>query len=228
MAAGVTYTPIMTTTLSSASGAVGFSSIPSTYTDLVCIASIKMNSGTPNINFYMNAIDSQSYSSTIIKGDGTSATSSRNANKYGSGGGAPIGEVTTEWGTVTLQLNNYSNTTTYKTILSRDTDSNGSTEAFVGLWRGSTGSATQAITSITFYTAGNFTGGSVTLYGIANADTGALATGGVITYDSTYYYHTFGSSGTFTPKQSLTADILVVAGGGGGSGGGGGAGGLLG
>jgi hypothetical protein len=58
------------------------------------------------------------------------------------------------------------------------------------------------------------------------------ATGGTTSYDGTFWYHAFTSSGTFTPTQSITANILVVAGGGGGAGvsggGGGGAGGLLG
>ncbi len=54
--------------------------------------------------------------------------------------------------------------------------------------------------------------------------------GGIITEDSQYWYHTFGASGAFIPKQSLTCDILQIAGGGGGGftrGGAGGAGGLL-
>jgi hypothetical protein len=57
------------------------------------------------------------------------------------------------------------------------------------------------------------------------------ATGGTITNSGGFWYHTFTSSGTFTPSQSLSTDVLVVAGGGGGgyfsNGGGGGAGGLL-
>lgn len=74
---------------------------------------------------------------------------------------------------------------------------------------------------------------TATLYGVSSASIGAKATGGAISSDATYWYHTFTSSGTFTPTQSLTADYLVVAGGGGGGGdqgtpggGGGGAGGL--
>ena len=60
---------------------------------------------------------------------------------------------------------------------------------------------------------GNYAIGSTfTLYGIANADTGALATGGVITYDSTYYYHTFGSNGTFTSATGFAADDIILDG----------------
>ncbi len=57
----------------------------------------------------------------------------------------------------------------------------------------------------------------------------ALATGGTITYIDGYAVHTFTSSGTFTPSQTLNAEVLVVGGGGGGGatyGGGGGGGGI--
>jgi|DEB19_MinimDraft_3_1074340.scaffolds.fasta_scaffold14499_4 hypothetical protein len=158
-----TYEPIATTTLSSPSGAVGFSSIPSTYTDLIVVASIKMNSGTPNINLYINTIDSQSYSSTLLKGTGSATTSSRNINKYGSGGGAPIGEATTEWGIATLHFNNYSNTTTYKTILTRITEPTNATMASVCLVR-----STAAISSFVVQAdSGSFvTDSTFTIYGI--------------------------------------------------------------
>ena len=46
MAAGITYTPIASTTLGSAAASYTFSSIPNTYTDLVLIASMAdSNSG---------------------------------------------------------------------------------------------------------------------------------------------------------------------------------------
>jgi hypothetical protein len=109
---------------------------------------------------------------------------------------------------------------------------------FSGLW-----SQTAAITSLEFYDKG---GASVFLanttfylYGVAAFNiTPAIApyaTGGsTVMTDGTYWYHTFISSGTFTPTKNLTCDYLVVAGGGSGgrssaggySGGGGGAGGL--
>ncbi len=61
------------------------------------------------------------------------------------------------------QYQNYSNTTTYKTVLSRCSNPTGGTLAVAGLWR-----STAAITSITLTpTAGNWLSGSTfTLYGI--------------------------------------------------------------
>lgn len=44
----------------------------------------------------------------------------------------------------------------------------------------------------------------------------ALATGGVITTDGAYTYHTFTSNGSFVSTESLSIDYLIVAGGGAG------------
>jgi len=66
-----------------------------------------------------------------------------------------------------LNVMNYSNSTTYKTCLSRNSAPDDAAEALVGLWR-----STSAITSITFMNnaAANFaTGSTLTLYGIAAA-----------------------------------------------------------
>tara|TARA_R110000782_G_scaffold118591_1_gene209191 strand:- start:269 stop:1642 length:1374 start_codon:yes stop_codon:yes gene_type:complete len=82
-------------------------------------------------------------------------------------------------------------------------------------------------------------GSTASLYLVTTTDaSGATnpqpkATGGTISFSGGYWYHTFYSSGTFTPTAALTCDYLVVSGGGGGgsagfsSGGGGGAGGML-
>ena len=233
--ATTTYVPLISYTVPSAVSSVtlgsgGQGTIPSTYTDLVLVANLRSDDGSTTINnrFRLGnggTIDTgTNYSMTRLNGNGTSATSSRTSNTdaidiYADASGSAFNPTI-------IQIMNYSNSTTYKTVISRY-NGNANTGASVGLWR-----STSAVDCIRLQ-AGNgkwVSGSTFTLYGIANADTGALATGGVITYDSTYYYHTFGSSGTFTPKQNLTVDYLVVAGGGGGGnliGGGGGAGGLL-
>jgi len=62
-----------------------------------------------------------------------------------------------------------------------------------------------------------------------------FASGGTITTNGGYTYHTFTSNGTFTPSRSGNIEVLIVGGGGGGggsaainyNGGGGGAGGLI-
>ena len=231
--ATTTYEPIATQTLGSASATVTFSSILQTYTDLILVCSLrKSTSNGGYIAYQFNGDTASNYSSTFLYGTGSSAVSGRVSNetfgRFGNGG-------TGNFETTILNIQNYSNATTNKTTISRSNVVTLYTLSYCTLWR----KAPEAITSITLFPdTGNFDSGSTfTLYGIANADIGAKATGGVITYDDTYFYHTFGASGTFTPKQSLTVDYLVAAGGGagggwsgaggGGASGGGGAGGVI-
>lgn len=208
-----TYTALATQTLGSASSSVTFSSIPSGYTDLVLVMSAKITSGgATNDRLQFNGDTGTNYSTTVLYGTGSSAGSYRLSNNSS----ILIDDVTsTNFNVNEINIQNYSNTTTYKTVVLRSSPSDSSVQANVGLWR-----STAAITSLTILAgASTFVAGSTfNLYGIANADIGALATGGIITYDANYYYHTFGASGTFTPKQSLTVDYLVLAGGGGGYG----------
>jgi hypothetical protein len=207
------------------------------YTDLRLVINSQNANSTyqPYIQFNSDTSGSSTnYSTTSMRGDGSSTSSSRHTNNLGwypvPGPGVGTTGNFEPW---LVDIFNYANTTTYKTGLSRFNNSASVVAANVHLWR----ATPQAITSITITAesgSGNFVSGSTfTLYGIANADIGAYATGGVITQDANYYYHAFGSSSTFTPTRNLTADILVVAGGGGGGsrsglyGGGGGAGGLV-
>jgi hypothetical protein len=224
--ATTTYEPIATYTAPSAQSSYTFSSIPSSYTDLVLVVQpFKSTSGGGTLRYQVNGDTGTNYSNTTLFAEAGTVYSDRASNssfgRIGFWNGNSTGNV------LISHFQNYSNTTTFKTVLSRAGNASAIVGTVVNLWR-----STSAINSIYIYNdGGNFnTGSTFTLYGIANADIGAKATGGVITYDSTYFYHTFGASGTFTPKQSLTADILVVAGGGGGAApnysGGGGAGGF--
>lgn len=220
-----TYVALATQTLSSATTTVTFSSIPQGYTDLFFVANVS-GSGPQYARYRFNGDTGSNYSFTVITGDGSSATSSRAASQSGLNMG-----LNNPTATNFLHVMNYSNTTTNKTVLARRNSASFGLDQYVGLWR-----STAAINSIEFYSPNNFDIGSTfSLYGIAAAPTwAAKATGGTIYYDiaSGYVYHKFTSSGTFTPTQSLTADILTIAGGGAGGStygqaGGGGAGGLL-
>ena len=219
-----TYTPLYTTTLSSSQTTITFSSIPSGYTDLVLATSIKYTTSGDYSKLTFNGdTTSGYYSSTLMIGNGSTATSSRTTAVNFIGVNY---DANTEFSADTFQIQSYANSNVYKTVLNRHSVAGTRAEALVGLWRN-----TNAITSITLTAATGYAAGSIfSLYGIAAAPS-AKATGGMITSDATYYYHTFLSSGTFTPTQSLSAAILVV-GGGGGSGygnnaGSGGAGGYL-
>ena len=227
MVALSTYTPIATHTIATAASSYTFSSIPSTYTDLVLVVNSATGSNDIDMYIQVNSDTATNYSWTRMVGTGSATSSSRASSsslgfRVGNMSGSNVGQ-----NNAIVHFQNYSNTTTNKTVLSRGNNASNLVEAFSGLWR-----STAAITSMSVNTqSGNFSVGSTfSLYGIANNTAGAKATGGVISSDSSYFYHSFYATGTFTPTQSLSADMLVVAGGGGGGdyvGGGGGGGGLL-
>jgi hypothetical protein len=162
MPAGSTYTPIATTTLGTANNQVTFSAISGSYTDLVLTFTGGSASGQALL-VQVNADTGANYSSTELSGNGSSASSSRDPNTNF----ANIGGVWNSTGANILQFMNYSNSTTYKTILTRNSDAGFVTRASVSLWRN-----TNAITSIKIFpnSSVNFNVGSTfTLYGIAAA-----------------------------------------------------------
>lgn len=155
----VTYEKLATTTLSSATATITFSSISGAYTDLV-ISEFGITSADSGININFNGDTGSNYSFTYMYGDGSSVVSGRDTNRsFGSGGRAGV-----NGGVGLFNIMNYSNTTTYKTTLSRGSNANALAIAIVTLWR-----STSAITSINLTRGGggNFDAGSTfTLYGI--------------------------------------------------------------
>jgi hypothetical protein len=172
MTAGSTYTPIATNTISGTStNSITFGSgntLPQTYTDLILICSGATTAGA-DIGLRFNGDSGSNYSFTQIKGNGSAASSSRVASvtyAYVDWAG-----FTTSQGQSIIHIQNYANNTTYKTTLSRFGQAGNATDSVVTLWRGSTGSATQAITQIDVNVVGaNFANGfTISLYGIAAA-----------------------------------------------------------
>lgn len=165
MAAGNTYEAIATTTPAALTTTVTFSSIPSTYTDLVLVLNVtNYNASVEDSDVRFNSDSGSNYSWTRIEGDGSSAGSGRGTSTTsiplalaasGSGGGTAI------W-----SIQNYANTTTYKTALYRNNLPATKLNAFVGLWR-----STAAISTITITKGGNgFAANSTfSLYGIKSA-----------------------------------------------------------
>ena len=160
----VTYEKIATNTLGSAASSVTFSSIPSTYTDLVLIVNAK-GTAAANPGLRFNSDSATNYSSTAMNGNGVSAISFRYTSTdtlFSHNSGAAMNGV---WTSFIANIQNYSNTTTYKSALTRY---NTSTEldGCVGLWR-----STAAITSVTVVTSTTSydIGSSFTLYGIKAA-----------------------------------------------------------
>jgi hypothetical protein len=164
MPAGSTYTPIATTTLGSSASSVTFSSF-SGYTDLVIICSIKATTGG-NVRLRFNSDSGSNYSTTWLGADSGSSGSGRVSNEtfirtdY-------FGYIESSSFTPhTLNVMNYSNTTTNKTVLMRDGSPSTGVDAMVGLYR-----STSAITALELYaSAGQLaTGSTFTLFGIAAA-----------------------------------------------------------
>ena len=173
MPAGSTYTPIATTTIANnTTNSYTFSSIPTTYTDLILIVNGSLY-GSPNRTSFVIQLGNGSldtgtnYSSTWVAGNGTTAVSSR----YSNGSNLLTGHISEAMGTTIVQFMNYANTSTYKTVLARGNSLGqvGSFDvgAFVSLWRSTSAINTMKIypNDGSFYTSGT----TLTLYGIASA-----------------------------------------------------------
>ena len=159
-----TYTPIATTTLGSASSTVSFTSISGSYTDLKIICAIGTTSGSSDAYIRFNGDTGNNYSITNLSGNGTSAASFRRSG-FNLIYMNESTTIPTTPATFTADLQSYSNSTTYKTLLYRFGAAANMTEAAVALWRN-----TAAITQIDFTCTGTFVAGSTfTLYGIKAA-----------------------------------------------------------
>ena len=163
MAAGSTYTPIATTTFSGSATSYTFSSIPSTYTDLVLVCNI-FNSSSANTYVRFNGDSGTNYSRTQLSGNGTSATSGRVTST--NAGYIDAVPTQTPQENIIVSFQNYSNTTTYKTYLARSNNASTGVQAAVGLWQN-----TAAINTILISCdSGTMTSGTtLTLYGISAA-----------------------------------------------------------
>jgi hypothetical protein len=164
-----TYEPIATTTLGSAQNSVSFTSISGLYTDLVIISNGSSDNASYGLRIQFNSDTGSNYSSTRLLGNGSAASSARESNVSGivvNGNG--FGGANNLNTNSIIQIQNYSNSTTYKTLLLRENNAAAATTALVGLWR-----STSAITSIIIYNesggANIVSGSTFTLYGIKAA-----------------------------------------------------------
>jgi hypothetical protein len=157
-----TYEKIATATGTGSAGDITFSTIPSTYTDLVLVANI-FTTANANQTFKVNG-SSSGYSNTWITGNGSTAVSSRNTSNNSFTTQVNIFAGSTEPAFTVMNFMNYANTSTYKTVLTRTSRASQAAEVFVGLWAN-----TAAISSIVI-SGGTFTTNAVfTLYGIKAA-----------------------------------------------------------
>lgn len=244
-----TMTPIETVTVGAGGqSGIQFSNIPQTYTDLVILVSAKTSRTQDDTAFEPLQLrfnsSTSGYRSKNLQGlPGTGyqvlsgGTTGETSMQIGEATGT-FSDTTSTFSNQIYYITNYTNAT-YKSIHC-DSVTEGNriytcTQMDAGLWEN-----TAAITSLEIfprYRSPHAYGtvfqqySTATLYGVKSyvGGTGGKAIGGTVTSDANYWYHTFTTSGMFTPTQSLNVDYLVVAGGGGGGGnqaGGGGAGGL--
>ena len=168
-----TYVPLATQTLGSAAASVTFSGISGAYTDLVLVvANFTAANNSANLWATVNGDSGSNYSSTLLGGYVSGAFSTRTSSTAKIFLGAwntGIQSSSSYPAMATVNFMNYSNATTYKTVLARVgfmTSTSSETDVSVSLWR-----STAAITSITVNPdSGNINTGAVfSLYGIASA-----------------------------------------------------------
>ncbi len=161
-----TYIPLATITLTGSDSEILFSSIPSTYRDLVLVFSGKNNTaGADSIIVRFNSDTGNNYANVRMVGTGSSTTSYADTAS-----GAYVGVSTNSSNafTVVAQFFDYATTDKHKSLLSRCSQDNGWVTAHAGRWAN-----TSAITSIGIRPPGGsswtFSVGSVcSLYGIAS------------------------------------------------------------
>lgn len=163
-------TRIQYTSLGS-NGSISFNSIPQTFQDLIVVCSVRSTHTSTDSLYAAFPYNSNTFSSTSLSGDGSSASSSRTQNGFGSrAGDIPISTSTSGiFGSALIHIPNYANTSTFKTALMRvasDLNGSGTTWLSVGLNR-----ATAAVTGITLFSgnANLLAGSTAALYGVRSS-----------------------------------------------------------
>ena len=163
--------PIATATLAS-SGDFLFTNIPQNFQDLFLSVNGRSNQTAARGGYFggfnFNYGGNSNYSSTLLRGDGSAASSVRLTNQAGiwDDGDIPATQSSAGiFGVMNMHILNYKNTSTFKTYLMRcaaDTNGSGSTTLSSGVWR-----STAAINTIYLTSSISFVAGSTaTLYGI--------------------------------------------------------------
>lgn len=167
-----TYKYIASTTLSSGTGTVTFSSIPSTFDDLVLITSVRNSSnGAQNYFLKLNST-AANYQVTILYGDGTT-TSSLSYSAESSGYRVFLAQNGADYAASTfssteIYIPKYKDSTAKPVVMHNVVENNirDSYQSFVSGYQ----PATSAITSLDITTAGSFAvNSSFYLYGIKNS-----------------------------------------------------------
>jgi hypothetical protein len=171
MAAESTYTLIQTITLSTNAG-ITFSNVPQTYTDLVVVGQLR---GLYAASLEVALIQwgyTQTYSYTAMRSNGSTADSYGGSSAYGLYCNSIPGASTASgiFGTFEAHIFNYTNTTTFKQCIVKQSYDYGSSGGGTSVTCG-TRNLTGAITSVEIGGGNNaiVAGSTVSLYGIKAA-----------------------------------------------------------
>lgn len=166
MAKTATYSLIQETTLTGSQNNFTFNSIPATFTDIKVEAFTRAatGGGTWGMTVRFNGDTTSNYSYVRILGEGSTPVTDRGSNQTA----AYVGNITgggmtaNQYSHTEMELLDYSNTTTHKVCLSKNSSSLGA-YSMVNTWR-----TTNAINSIQFIAASdNFVAGTTfRIYGI--------------------------------------------------------------
>jgi hypothetical protein len=158
-----TYDKIDKATATGSESTISFTSIPATYTDLVLVFNGYTNAQA-SCSLRFNNDSGANYSQTRLLGSGSAAASDRDSsiNQIN----AFVSSSTSNNINEIIQIQNYSNATTYKTALLRWNNAASYVAAIVGLWRSTSAiNRVDMILSTSTYVAGS----TFTLYGIKAA-----------------------------------------------------------
>lgn len=170
-----TFTLISATTLGSNASSFSFTSIPSTYTDLYVLASLRDGTGIGNqtpVRMTINADGSSIYSNTILTGGGSSTSGSRASNQPTMYTGSMNGTYTTtdSFSNLQIYIPNYTISQNRQISIAQYQENFDISTAMIvatgGLYR-----STTTISSIEFQPNGRTfaTNSSFYLYGIKNS-----------------------------------------------------------
>jgi hypothetical protein len=173
----MSITLISTQTLATTTASITFSSIPSSYTDLYAVFSLKSNfasSDYDDLGITVNGV-STNMSFRQLYGYGASAGSNTGTGSFGRAFIAGNSSTANSFGNGTMLIPNYAGSTN-KSISVDSVMDNNNTNTFIalcaGLWAN-----TAAITSVNFQSTngGNLLSGSmISLYGVTKGSSGGV------------------------------------------------------
>lgn len=168
-----TYSLISSNVLSSSAASVTFSAIPSTATDLVLRISARTDQANPTATFLVryNGSSAANYSGTFLYTGGSTPSSYRdtNATSIEEGGATANTGTSNTFGSTEIYIPNYTLTQNKANSSFYVGENNSASVFLIGIAAGLR-SVTDAITSVSLVSNGNFvSGSSFYLYGIKNS-----------------------------------------------------------